>query len=522
MANKPKNMLQIRRILQLIESGLSSRKIASQLSISRNTIDYYKKQFRLSGKSISEVSAIQDHELSKIVYKEQSGSRKDLRHDRLAPQIAHFVSELNRRGVTRYLLWQEYREKDPQGYSYQQFCEHLNTYLDVKNAVMHLEHKPGEKAEIDFAGGKMSYVNPETGEVMNCPILVAALPYSGYTYAQALPDASQKYLIPALGKCMEYFQGVPQCVVTDNMKQMVKKTSRYEPSFTDLADQWSLHYNTTLLATRPKRPKDKPTVEKAVDLVYKRVFAPLRDMIFKSLAELNYYIKQCIEKHNDVLYQKKDFSRKELFLLEEKPLLKPLPMERFEIKYSLQRKVNKDYHVVLGEDLHHYSVPFKYIGKQVVMIYDTDQVEIFYGTERVAFHKRNYRKNFFSTHLEHMPEKHKAYKEALGWTPEYFIEKAAQVGDFTKQAITRLTSSRQFTEQTYKSCMGILKLQDKYGKERLEKASQLALKGCVINYSTISNILLNNRDKVEQEAFSQQIPIHENIRGKQSYLIFNN
>jgi transposase len=522
MANKPISMLQIRRIIQLIESGLSNRKIASQLSISRNTVDYYKKQFRLSEKSYSELSALQDHELSKIVFKEQCGSRKDERHDRLAPQLGHFVSELNRRGVTRYLLWQEYREKDPDGYSYQQFCEHLNTYLDVKNAVMHLEHKPGEKAEIDFAGGKMSYVNQSTGEVIDCPILVAVLPYSGYTYAQALPDASQNYLIPALGQCLEYFQGVPQCVVTDNMKQMVKKTSRYEPSFTDLAEQWSLHYNTTLLATRPARPKDKPTVEKAVDLVYKRVFAPLRNMIFKSLPELNYHIKQCIDKHNDILYQKKEFSRKELFLLEEKELLKPLPLERFDIKYSVKRKVNKDYHVLHGEDQHHYSVPFRYIGKQIVMVYDSDQVEIFYGTDRIALHKRNYRKNFFSTRSEHMPEKHKAYKEALGWTPEYFIEKASKVGPFTKEAITRLTSSRQFTEQTYKSCMGILKLQDKYGKDRLEKASEVALKGCFINYGTISNILLNNRDKMEQEASEQQIPVHENIRGKQSYSIFNN
>ncbi len=522
MANKPKSMLQIRRILQLLESGLSHRKIASQLSISRNTVDYYKKQFRLSEKSYPELSALEDHQLSKIVFKEQSGSRKDERHDRLAPQLGHFVSELKRRGVTRYLLWQEYREKDTGGYSYQQFCEHLNTYLDVKNAVMHLDHKPGEKTEIDFAGGKMSYIDQSTGEVVDCPILVAVLPYSGYTYAQAMPDASHKYLIPALGQCLEYFQGVSECIVTDNMKQMVKKTSRYEPSFTDLADQWSLHYNTTLLATRPARPKDKATVEKAVDLVYKRVFAPLRNMIFKSLSELNYHIKQYIDKHNDILYQKKGFSRRELFLLEEKELLKALPLERFEVKYSIRRKVNKDYHVVLGEDLHHYSVPFKYIGKQVVMVYGSNQVEIFHGTDRIAFHKRDYRKNFFTTYPEHMPSKHKAYKEALGWTPEYFIEKASKVGNYTKEAITRLTCSRQFTEQTFKSCMGILRLQDKYGKDRLEKASQVALKGSIITYTIISNILLNNRDKMEQEALEQQIPVHENIRGKQSYIIFNN
>ncbi|GEM_PF-3349586 len=189
------------------------------------------------------------------------------------------LEELAHEGVTRYLLWVEYREKDPEGYSYQQFCEHLKTHLDVKSAVMHLEHKPGEKLEIDFAGGKMCYINEETGELVQCPVLVAVLPFSGYTYIQALADATLKNLLPALGACMEYFQGVPQCVLTDNMKQMVTRTSRYEPTFTDLAQQWSVHYNTTLMATRPAKPKDKPTVEKGVDLAYKRVYAPLRNLL---------------------------------------------------------------------------------------------------------------------------------------------------------------------------------------------------------------------------------------------------
>ena len=170
MANKPKNMLQIRKILQLLESGYSNRNIAFQLSISRNTLDYYKRQISLSDKSFQQLLALDDHEFSKIIYKEQSGTRKDSRYDRLAPQLNSFALELNRRGVTRYLLWQEYREKDAEGYSYQQFCEHLNTHLNVKSAVMHLDHKPAEKVEIDFAGDKMCYINEDTGELVECPI----------------------------------------------------------------------------------------------------------------------------------------------------------------------------------------------------------------------------------------------------------------------------------------------------------------------------------------------------------------
>lgn len=522
MANKPKNMLQIRKILQLLESGHSNRAIASHLGMSRNTLDYYKRQFSASGKSYYELLALADHELPKVIYKEQSGARKDSRYDRLAPQLNSLIMELSRRGVTRYLLWKEYREKDPEGYSYQQFCEHLNTQLDVKSAVMHLDHKPGEKIEIDFAGGKMCYLDENTGELVECPVLVAVLPYSGYMYAQALPDATQKYLIAALGACLEYFQGVPECVLTDNMKQMVTRASRYEPAFSELAQQWSVHYNTTLMATRVAKPKDKPTVEKSVDLAYKGIYAPLRNFLAKSLSELNHHILISLEKFNNTLFQKKDYSRKELFLLHEKEWLKPLPAERFEVKHCVSAKVNRDYHVLLGQDHHHYSVPFKYIGKQVSIVYDSSQVEIFMGTGRIAFHKRDYRSHKYSTHAEHMPEKHKAYKESLGWTAEYFTDKASLIGPFTKELILKLTQTRQYTEQTYRSCLGIIKLENKYGKERLETACKLALQLNGVSYRIVSNILINNRDKVTEQTPEPHIPIHDNIRGKQSYLIFNN
>jgi transposase len=522
MANKPKSMTQIKRILQLLTSGHSGRNIASQLGISRNTVDYYNKQFKGCQTSFSDLLKLKEHELSKLIFKEQSGVKKDDRFERLAGLIPHFIDELKRRGVTRYLLWQEYKSKDTAGYSYQQFCEHLNTYLEVKSASMHFEHKPGDLAEFDFAGGKMCYVDQQTGEVVACPVFVSVLPYSGYCYALALADATLKNLIPTLGKCMEYFQGVPACVLTDNMRQIVKKTNRYEPSFTDLAEQWSVHYNTSLLTARPGKPKDKATVEKAVDLIYKRVFAPLRNQIFKSLAELNFHIAKALDTHNSILYQKKGISRRELFLLEEKELLRPLPLERFEVKYTVKAKVTKDYHITLGEDWHHYSVPYQYIGKQVTVLYTADDVEIYHNHDRIAFHKRDYRKNKFTTLTEHMPDKHKHYQERLGWNVEYFMQKASLIGPCTQELIIKITSSARITEQTYRTCLGILRLEGTYGKERLESACKLALNGSVFNYGIISTILSNNRDKREELPTVQTIPIHNNIRGQQTYILHNN
>lgn len=517
MANKTTTMLQIRRILQLLEKGNSNRKTAALVGISRNTADIYIQRFKASKLSYTELLDYNDEQLSAVVYNQESSSRKDSRYERLAPQLSTLVKELTRRGVTRLLLWQEYRQQDVDGYSYQQFCEHINTYLQVNSAVMHLNHKPGNKIEIDFAGGKMHYVDKRSGELIACPVLVAVFPFSGYTYAEAMVDMGLEHLIPALGRCLEYFGGTAEYVVSDNLKQMVKKSSRYEPVFTELAKQWSLHYNTTLLATRVAKPRDKSTVEKAVDIAYKRIYAPLRNHHFGSLCELDHHVKLQLEKHNDALFQKKDYSRKELFLQEEKHLLGSLPKDRFEVRYSVKAKVQKNYHVTLGQDWHHYSVPYQYIGKSTTIVYDSENVEVYIGQKRIAFHKRNMQKHDHSTLEHHMPEKHLKYKQACGYTADYFLEKASKVGPCFKQAVDHILNSRHFTEQTYNACLGLLRLQQQYSNDRLDKASQMAISLNMVTYTFIRTILVNNRDK-QLDIGPANIPKHDNIRGKQTYL----
>jgi transposase len=517
MANKSIVMLQIRRLLQLVESGRSQRNISIELGVCRKSIKQYLVRIESSGKSVNELLQLEDSDLADIVYDIKTGPQKDDRYARLIPRLPKILTELNRPGVTRLLLWQEYSKEEEHRYSYQQFCEHLQSYKKINNAVMHFEHKPGDKCEIDFAGKKLSYVEKNTGEVIFCPVLVAVLPYSGFTYVEALPDAGMVQLVSALNRCMQYLGGVPKNVLSDNMKQFVKTSNRYEPSFTELIEQWSVHYNTSLLAARVAKPKDKATVEKSVDLAYKRIYAPLRDEIFHSLSELNHHVKICLEKHNHALMQKKDYSRYDL-LLKEKDFLKALPGEDFEMKYTVEAKVQKNYHITLGQDWHHYSVPYKYIGKKVRVVYDSSQVEIYLDLSRIAFHMRNYRKHSYSTLDNHMPEKHAQYKKSQGWNEEYFLEKGKTIGENTLLVIKKIFTSRQFTEQTYNSCLGILRLKEKYGKERLEAASKRALSGSSINYKTIDNILSSGMDKLPLiESNLLTIPFHENIRGAENY-----
>lgn len=504
-------------MLQLLEEGISQRTIALQLGISRNTVkDYYLKITR-SGLNNLQLLQLSDADLSSHLYNPISCRSRDERFEVLSEKLDYFLRELKRTGVTRMLLWEEYCRETDHPYSYQQFCEHLNSFKQISQAVMHFEHKPGYKLQIDFAGDNLSYIDKLTGEEISCPVLVAVLPFSGFTYAEALQDASMVQMVSALNRCLEYIGGVPAHILSDNMKQYVQKTNRYEPSFTELTQQWSVHYNTTLLAARPSKPRDKPSVEKGVDLVYKRIYAPLRNVKCFSLEELNHHVRIKLELHNKALFQKQQHSRYDL-LQQEKPYLKSLPGDQFELKHCTEAKVQKNYHVTLGEDWHHYSVPYQYIGKQIKIIYDTSVVEVFHNHQRIALHKRNYRRNAYTTTDDHMPEKHLQYSITKGYDPDYFINKAASTGEACKQVIKILLESRQFTEQTYNACLGILRLVTKYTDARVEAACRRALQGSSISYKTIENILTSNLDKLEAPVSIQTtIPLHDNIRGSAHY-----
>lgn len=512
-------MLRIRRIIQMLGRGDSKRHIARTLHTGRHTIDDYVLKIGLTGLSLSALARLPDADLSVLLYSGSQNTLTDERYEEIQKRMDYFSHELKRTGVTRLGLWQEYRQEVPEGYSYSQFCDHLLAYSKKSSATMHFEHRPGERMQVDFAGKMLSYYDVQTGEIINCPVLVCVLPYSGYTYVEALPSARMEHLIPALGRCMSYFGGVPQNVLSDNMSQYVRKSCRYEPVFTDLCDQWSLHYNTTLSAARVAKPKDKPTVEKAVHLAYMRVYAPLRNEVFHNLEELNLAIKKKLELHHAAPFQKRSYCRLDRFVQDEQPVLMPLPGEPFIIRHTAMATVQKNYHVILGEDWHQYSVPYQHIGKRVKLVYDNDEVEVYLGLGRIALHKRNYKRHGYTTMAEHMPERHQRYHETRGWDAEYFITKAKSIGEASVVIMQRILESKTFTEQAYNACLGLLRLQKAYGQERFENACKRAMQAPRVSYRLIDNILSNNLDmqKEYQTTLFALIPDHENIRGSKAY-----
>jgi len=520
MSKKLIEMVVVRKLILLLQRGLSERNIARELSISRATVRRYLQRIPVEAR-LDSLLSLEDEALAALVYPAEKVEAEDVRLKDFESRKEYFLQQLPRTGVTRQLLWIEYKRAYPDGFQYSKFCSLLATAQRIGQATMaNLEHKPADMMQVDFAGEPLFYFD-SSGNQIFCPVFVAVLPYSGYSYVCALPNATLEQVVKALNQSLEYFGGVPFSVKSDNLKQVVTKPHLYEPSFTQLMDQWSVHNRIALLAARVRKPKDKPHVEGGVQLAYLRVYAPLRDQVFRSLAELNTAILKQLDEHHDKPFQKRDYTRYERFISQEKVALQPLAATPYVMKHYTLAKVQKNYHIILGEDWHHYSVPYRFIGQRVKVVYDADWVEIYLNLERIALHRRSYKTHGYSTLEEHRTPSHQQYTQMKGWDADYFLDKAATIGVCTRQYVEKVLQSRRFTEQTFNGCMGILRLAAKkeVGTLRMEAACKRALQGENFNYKTIERILLARLDQLEDMSQGDlfQTPDHANVRGADQY-----
>lgn len=346
---------------------------------------------------------------------------------------------------------------------------------------------------------------------------MAILGYSQLTYVQAVTSQRKEDFIAATENALHFLGGVPRALVPDNLKSAVVKADKYEaelnPDFLDFAN----HYGTSVLPARSYKPRDKAHVERAVNIAYSRIFAPLRNQVFYSLKTLNAAIAKLLDKHNNKNFQQRPVSRKTLFEQEEKHLLSPLPVERYELKKFKEATVMKNGYIQLSEDKHYYSVPYRFIGCRVKVIYSTTQVSVFYNRERIAYHARSSKRYGHSTVHDHMSSSHQFVSE---WNPDKFINWAAAISPTVGDYITRILEAASYPEQAYRSCVGILSYEKKVGRQRLIQAVERATYYGAFNYTIIKKILQSGLDQLafgEDTATGQTLPEHPNIRGASAY-----
>lgn len=497
------NMTNYREILRLKHLGLSERKIALSCSCSRNTVSRVLKRV----KQINISWPLEPSQTNATIQKQlfPTFNSKDSKRP---PSFDYIRKELLKNGVTKKLLWNEYLEKCRQNgdspLMYSQFCHYIQQNEQKHRATMHINRKAGEQVEVDWAGDTASIIDPDTGEITDAHIFVGVMTYSQYTYVEAFINEKQQAWITAHVHMYEYFGGVAKILVPDNCKTaVIHNKSWYNQKLNTVYHEMAEHYGTAIIPARVRTPKDKASVEGAVGNISTWIIASLRKEQFFSLQELNNAIKTKLEDFNAKLFQKKDGSRSSLFHNEELQLLSPLPISRYEIATWKKATVQFNYHIsITGMQ---YSIPYEYIKLKVDVRITEKIIEIFYKHNRIASHKHLYgRKGQYSTIIEHMPPDHQKYLE---WNGDRFRNWAKQIGNNTYLTVDSILTSKRVEQQAYRSCMGLLKLVDKYSKQHLETACRKALSFTANpSYKSVKNILTNSKEKQTNQ--QSEKPIH--------------
>ena len=508
MAAKKVDIMEVRQLLLLKSKGESNRSCEKLLCIHRNTINHYVRQFRASGQLYADLLELGDKQLADLFPAREPLDKE--RYSNLSSQFTYFEQELKKPGCTRETLWREYLQKDTGGYSYSQFNEHFARWRHRVKVSGKLTHKSGDKVYVDYTGKKLQVTDRYTGEITQVEVFVALLPASQYTYVEASASQRKEDFIKSVNNCLRYFGGVPKTIVSDNLKSAVTKSSKYEAVLNKSFRSLALHYKTSINPTRAYSPQDKALVEGAVKLVYQRIFYPLSKMTFFSLESLNKAIAELLAQYNNYEMKQLETSRLKQFLDIEKPYLSSLPSHPYQLKEYRKAKVQKMGFIHLNEDKNYYSVPFRYIGRQVEVEYDADTVEIYYQSERIAFHKRNYRKGAYTKIDDHLSSSHKFYE---GWNPEFFLSRAAKSGPNVQAYIGKLLQQESYPEVAYKQCLGVIHLKAAHSDQRLDKACQMAMNQSRYAYHIIRNILVNKMDMAQPLTASKpHISKHINIR----------
>lgn len=507
-------MRKIREVLRLKHvNGATDRAIAKSCSIARSTVGDYLRRAVEAGLSWPLPAGLDDSELEQLLFHRPVQIPSV---DRPLPDWEYIHRELRRKSVTRFLLWQEYKSTHPTGLQYTQFCTRYTTWRGRQDPVMRQIHKAGEKLFVDYAGHTVPITDRRTGEIRSTELFVSVLGASSYTYCEAtwsqgLPDWIASHI-----RSFEFFGGVPNVLVPDNLKAGVSSPHLYEPDLNPTYQDLAVHYGVAVVPARVRRPQDKAKAESGVQVAERWILARLRNRTFFSLADLNTAIAELLVELNERPFQKLAGCRRSMFEAVDRDALRSLPRDRYQYAEWKKVRVHIDYHVKV--DQHHYSVPYQLIKEELETRLTAETVEMFDRGKRVASHVRSRKRGGFTTLSEHMPSSHRHYAE---WTPERLVRWAEETGGQTAEVVTAVLASRPHPQQGFRSCLGIMNLGKSYGKERLEAACVRALALGTTSYKSIQSILktgLDSQPLPDQSAKQKKLPItHGNIRGPGYY-----
>jgi transposase len=505
------SMRKIRELLRLRwEQHLPQRVIGRSLRLSQGAVSEYLSRARRADLSWPLPDELDDARLEALLFPPAPNVPTE---QRPVPDWAVVHSELRRPNVTLSLLWEEYRggmgARDGFGYSW--FCDLYREWVGRLKPTLRQVHTAGERVFVDFAGHTMEVIDGATGEIHRAEVFVGVLGASSYVFAQATWTQSLPDWIVAHVAMLAFIGGVPQQIVSDNLRAGITRACFYEPLVNRTYADMASHYGTAVIPARPYKPRDKAKVEVGVQVVQRWILARLRNRRFFSLAELNQAIRELVDDLNVRPMRGWGTTRRALYEQLDRPALRALPPTPYEYATWKRCRVNLDYHVEI--DKHFYSVPFRLLREEVEARVTVKTVEIFHRGKLVTMHLRSLRPHHPTTLTEHMPSSHRRYRD---WTHERILREAAAIGDDTAALAEIILRSRPHPEQGFRSCIGILGLAKRYDAERLDAACARALALGTRSYSSVATILKNAQDRKAADP-EQPSLLHENIRGSGYY-----
>ncbi len=501
-------MRKIREVLRLkYDLGLSKQQIATSCNICKTSVKRYLRRAEELGLAWPLPTELDDAGLELLLYPSEERFRHEM------PDLQYIHQELKRKGVTLFLLWEEYRERVPAGISYSRLCQVYREFKGQLHPTMRQNHKAGEKLFVDYAGLTVPYVDRDTGEIFQAQIFVGVLGASNYTYTEATKSQSLPDWIGSHIRMFSFFGGVPEIVVPDNLKSGVTKAHYYDPVINPTYQDLANHYGVAIVPARVRKPQDKAKAEVGVQGIERRILAKLRDQTFFSVVEINAAIKLLLVEYNAAKFQKLPGSRLSEFIEVDKPELKSLPQHDYSYAEWKKARAGIDYHICFEH--HYYSVPYKYSKQQLDLRISSTMLECFCKSKPIAIHRRSYKRGY-TTIKEHMPKRHQEYAQ---WTPERLINWAKKTGGQTATLIEAMIDSRPLPQQAFRACLGVMRLGKSYGQDRLEMASNRALALGALSYRSIESILKKGLEKLPLPTVesSTPIPTHDNIRGSDYY-----
>jgi len=503
-------MRQIRDVLRLVlRDHFSRRTTALSLSVPRTSVNDLVTRALAAQITWKVVNELDDTQLEALLF--QPVMKESARPK---PDFNYVKRELAKKGVTLQLLWLEYLEQHPGGYGYSQFCHLYRTWRRHLNVTMRQDHRAAEKLFIDFPGLTIPIYDDASLEVrFRAELFVTVLGASSYLYCEALRSQELEHWVNAHVHAFSFYGGVAEILVPDNLRSAVTRAHRYEPDVNATYLEMAEHYGAVVIPARPYKPRDKAKVEAGVQLVERWIIAVLRHRHFTSLADLNEVIAGLVERVNDKPFKKMAGSRRSLFEELDKPALRPLPADPYDFATWKKARVSIDYHVEF--ERHYYSTPYQLVGQVVQVRASATTIEVFANNKRVASHPRGYLQGRHTTDPAHMPAAHRRHLE---WTPERIVTWAMKNGPSTGAFIDALMKSRPHPEQGFRSALGVIRLEKKYGCARLEDACARSLALRAFSYKSVASILQHGLD---QQPLGRESPrarvTHHNLRGPNYY-----